>query len=114
MIKASFCCITLPPPLPQVLYLPGSPPQSTPHPFFYRDFPGGTVGKESPLLNEGDTRDAGSTSGSGRSPGGGDGYPLQHSCLENPMDMGARGAAVRGVTKEPDTTERTRTHAFFC
>ena len=34
--------------------------------------------------NAGDIRDAGSIAGSGRSPGGGHGNPLQHSCLENP------------------------------
>ena len=37
--------------------------------------------------------------GSGRSPGEGNGYPLQHSCLENSMDRGARQATVHGVTK---------------
>ena len=47
----------------------------------------------------GDTRDAGSIPGSGRSPGGGHGNPLQSSCLENPMDRGAWWATVRGVTK---------------
>ena len=36
--------------------------------------------------NAGDLRDSGSTPGSGRSPGGGHGNPLQYSCLENPMD----------------------------
>ena len=36
--------------------------------------------------------------GSGRSPGGGNGYPLQHSCWEDPMDRGAWRAAVHGVT----------------
>ena len=40
----------------------------------------------------------------GRSPGGGNGSPLQHSCLENPMDRGAWWAAVHGVT-ELDPTE---------
>ena len=47
--------------------------------------------------NVGDTRDAGSIPGSGRSPGGGRGNPLQYSCLEKPMDRGARWAAVHGV-----------------
>ena len=42
--------------------------------------------------------DAGSISGSGRSPGGGNGNPLQYSCLGNPMDRGARWAIVPGVT----------------
>ena len=37
--------------------------------------------------------------GSGRSPGEGNGNPLQYSCLENPMDVGAWGATVHGVAK---------------
>ena len=37
----------------------------------------------------GDIGDTGMISGSGSSPGGGDGNPLQYSCLENPMDRGA-------------------------
>ena len=41
----------------------------------------------------------GSIPGSGRSPGGGHGNPLQYSCLENPMDRGAWRARVHGVTK---------------
>ena len=48
--------------------------------------------------NAGDTRDAGSIPGSGRSPGGGNGNPLQDSCLENPMDR-ARWATVHRVVK---------------
>ena len=51
-------------------------------------------------------RDTGSIPGSGRSPGGGHGNPLQYSCLENPMDKGAWRAAVHGVTKESDKTEQ--------
>ena len=47
----------------------------------------------------GDTTDAGSIPGLGRSPGGGNGNPLQYSCLENPMDGGAWRAMVHGVTK---------------
>ena len=43
--------------------------------------------------------DPGSIPGSGRSPGEGNGNPLQHSCLENPMDGGAWWAAVHGVAK---------------
>ena len=43
--------------------------------------------------------DAGLIPGSGRSHGGGNGNPLQYSCLENPMDRGARWATVYGVTK---------------
>ena len=49
--------------------------------------------------NAGDIRDAGSVLGSGRSPGEGDGNPLQYSCLENPMDRGAWWATVHGVAK---------------
>ena len=48
---------------------------------------------------------AGSIPGSGRSPGGGNGNPLQYSCLENSMDGRASRAAVFGVTKELDMTE---------
>ena len=44
---------------------------------------------KNPLANAGDIRDAGSFPGSGRSPEGGHGNPLQYSCLENPMDRGA-------------------------
>ena len=46
---------------------------------------------KNPLANAGDTRDAGSIAGSGRSPGGGHGNPFQYSCLENPMDREAGG-----------------------
>ena len=49
--------------------------------------------------NAGDIRDVGSISGSGRSPGGGHGNPLQYSCLENPMDRGAWQATVHRVIK---------------
>ena len=44
-------------------------------------------------------RDVGSVPGSGRSPGGGHGNPLQYSCLENPMDKGAWWATVHRVAK---------------
>ena len=54
--------------------------------------------------NARDVRDAGSVPGSGRSPGGGHGNPLQSSCLENPMVRAAWRATVHGVT-ELDTTE---------
>ena len=58
---------------------------------------------KNPPANAGD---AGSVPGSGRSPEGGNGYPLQYSCLENPMDRGAWRAIVHGVTKEPDMIEQ--------
>ena len=45
------------------------------------------------------TGDLSSTPGSGRSPGEGNGNPLQYPCLENPMDEGAWWAAVHGVAK---------------
>ena len=44
-----------------------------------------------------DVKEAGSTPGSGRSPGGPHGNPLQDSCPENPMDRGAWWATVHGV-----------------
>ena len=42
--------------------------------------------------------------GLGRSPGEGNGNPIQHFCLRNPMDRGAWQATVHGVAKESDTT----------
>ena len=62
---------------------------------FMADFPGGTVVKNLPA-NEGDTV---SSPGLGRSPGGGNGNPLEYSCLKNPVDRGAWWATVHGVTK---------------
>ena len=47
----------------------------------------------------GDIRDAGSILGLGRSPGGGHGNPLQHSCLENPIDRGTWWVIVHRVSK---------------
>ena len=60
-----------------------------------------------------DAGDLGSIPGSGRSPGEGNSNPLQYSCLENPMDRGAWRAAVRGVAKELDTTERLHFYFYF-
>ena len=54
---------------------------------------------ENLLADTGDTRDAGSIAGLGRSPGGGKGNPLQYSCLGNPTDRGAWRSAVHGVSK---------------
>ena len=54
---------------------------------------------KNPPANAGDVRDAGVFPGSGRSPGGGYGNPLESSCLENPMDRGAWQAAVHRVTQ---------------
>ena len=58
-------------------------------------FPGGSNGKRI-ACNAGDL---GLIPGLGRSPGEGDGYPLQYSGLENPMDREAWGATVYGVAK---------------
>ena len=59
------------------------------------------VAKNSPD-NAGDTRNVGSIPGSRRSPGIGNGNPLQYSCLENPMDREACQATVHGVSKSQD------------
>ena len=66
-------------------------------------FPGGSVIKAS-ACNVGDP---GSIPGSGRSPGEGNGNPLQYSCLENPMEEGAWWATVHRVAKS-----RTRLSYF--
>ena len=58
-------------------------------------FPCGSAGKES-ACNVGDL---GLISGLGRSPGEGNGYPLQYSCLENSMDRGTWQVLVHGVAK---------------
>ena len=61
-------------------------------------FPSGSVVKNLPA-NAGDTRDLGSISDLRRSPGVGNGNPLQYSCLENSMDRGAWWATGHGVTR---------------
>ena len=68
---------------------------------------------KNPLANAGDTGDSGSIPGLGRSPGIGNGNPLQCSCLENPMDRGVWWATVHGVT-ESDTTEVTLHACVLC
>ena len=68
-------------------------------------FPGDTVSKNLPA-SAGDARDSGSIPGLGRSPGVGNGNPLQYFCLGNPMDRGAlEGYSPRGC-KESDTTKQ--------
>ena len=64
----------------------------------FTGFPGGTSGKE-PAVSAGDIRDAGSVPGSGRSPGEGNGYHLQYSCLERSMDRGVWWTTVHKVVK---------------
>ena len=72
---------------------------------------GGSEGKAA-ACNVGDL---GSIPGSGRSPGEGNGNPLQYSCLENPMDRGAWRAAVRGVAKtQTRLSDFTFTFMYVC
>ena len=71
-------------------------------------YAGGSDGKVS-AYNAGDP---GSIPGSGRSPGEGNGNPLQYSCLENHMDRGAWRATVHGVAKSrTQLSDFTHTHA---
>ena len=79
--------------------------------WFYRPFPAGSVVKIL-LANAGNVRDAGSITGSGRSPGGGHSNPLQYSCLENHMDRGAWWATVHSVTKSWTQLKRLSTQTF--
>ena len=69
---------------------------------------GGSDGKESAC----NTGDPGSIPGSRRSTGGGNGYPLQYSCLESSVDRGAQRAIVHGVSKESEMTEQLNTFVF--
>ena len=61
---------------------------------------------KNPPANAGDT---GSIPGLGRPPGGGNGNPLQYSCLENPMDRGAWWATVHGVSMSQTRLKRLST-----
>ena len=72
-------------------------------------FPDSSSSKESTC----NTEDEGLIPGSGRSPGGGNGNPLQYSWLENPMDRGAWWAIVHGVAKsQTPLSDWTRTRSF--
>ena len=62
---------------------------------YVKGLPWWLSGKES-AFSAGDAGDVGSIPRWGRSPAGGDGNPLQYSCLENPMDKGAWWATVHG------------------
>ena len=66
------------------------------------DFPGGASGKEPACQCK--------RPGSGRSPGGGHGNPLQYSCLENPMDRGAWWAIVYRVAESQILLKQLSTH----
>ena len=70
------------------------------HSTYWLSFPRWLSGNESICQ----CRRLGSIPGLGRSPGGGNGNPLQYSWLENPMDRGAWQTTVHRVTKESDTT----------
>ena len=85
----AFLVLSVQPPGPQCYLLP-------------KGFPGGSDSKESAY----NARGLGSVPGLGRSPGGGHGYPLQYSCLQNPVDRGAWWATGHEGHKESDTTER--------
>ena len=74
-------------------------------------FPGNSVIKNLPGNAEG-KGDTGSIPGLGRSPGGGNGNPLQYSCLDNPTDREAWWATVHGVAKN-QTQQRTHTHSSY-
>ena len=70
-------------------------------------FPGGSDGKESAC----DAGDPASVPGSGRSPGEGNGYPLQYACLENSNNRRMWWATAHGVTEELDMSEQLSTLA---
>ena len=76
---------------------------------YFIGFPGSLDGKAS-AYNVGDL---GLIPGSGRSPGEGNGNPLQYSCLENPMDQGSWWATVHGVTEsQTRLSDFTSLHFF--
>ena len=64
-------------------------------------------------VDAGDIREAGLIPGSGRSPGGGHGNPLQDSCLENPVERGAWQATILGVSKSQTRLKWLSTHKFI-
>ena len=79
-----------------------------------RGFPGGASGKEPTCQCKLDVRDSGSIPGSGRSPGGGHGNPLQYSCLENPRTEETRG--LQSIVSQSQTQLKrlhTPTHSVL-
>ena len=78
-------------------------------PFYYKSGLHKWCSGKEPIAR--DVRDAGSIPGSGRFPGGGNGKPLQYSCLENSMDRSAWQNTVHGVT-EFDMTEQLSTQTL--
>ena len=65
---------------------------------------------KNPPANAEDIRDEGSIPRSGRSPGEGNGNPLQYSCLENPMDRGAWWATIFRVSKSQTQLKQCSMH----
>ena len=80
----------------------------------YFGFPGGNSGKGRTCLPTQEMKEMRFLSRSGRSPGEGHGNPLQHSCLENPMDGGGWWAMVHGVGKSWTRLKQLSTpHRYF-
>ena len=75
----------------------------------YWGFPSGSVGKES-ACNAGDTEDQGLITGSGRSLGGGNGNPLQYSCLGNPWILAGYSSKGRKESDMLNPAEQLGTH----
>ena len=69
---------------------------------------------KNPPANARDLRDTGSIPGSGRSPGGGHGNPLQYSCQENPIDRAAWRATVHRVAKSRKGLKQPSMHSCGC
>ena len=80
------------------------------HKIYHLTFPGGPSGKEPACQCRLDVRDASLVFGLGRSPGEGNGNPLQYSCLENSMDRGALRATVYAVTQSQTKLKQLTTH----
>ena len=96
-------CLLFPTPVPYLSFWTHFPSPA--------GFPGGACGKESACQ----AGDMGSIPGSGRSPGVGDGNPLQSSCLENLMDRATWWATLHGVAKsQTRLREHTHIHTHTC
>ena len=68
---------------------------------------------KNPSVKAGNAEDAGSTPGSGKSHGEGNGNPLQYSCLENLMDKSSLAGSSMGL-QMPDTTKYVCTYLWIC
>ena len=90
-----------------ILCLQLSNEHNTASPLHTKGFPSGSVVK-TPSADPGDT---GSIPGSGRSPGGEHGFPLQYACLKNPMDRGTWWATFQRVAKSQTQLSEYKTHA---